>query len=608
MSKPIVYLAFANDSDAHLPLLKGESQQLMEALSVLHDKEAIEVYRDESTTVAELANDFNRFEGRLAIFHYGGHAGGSGLQLEKGPAQAEGLARLFSQQKNLQLVFLNGCSTLAQVGRLMELGVRAVIATSVPIEDTRAVDFAGWFYEALALKKNIQKAFDFAVAALKTKYKDLAAPAVIEYRGIKLNDESAEALPWGLYINETHKDVLNWRLPDTSIRRLLSNPLTDYTPNDYLPRILGAMARYAPSLNQIILQVRAGKKDKREVLPIIIEHLPWAIGAQLQKLVSRSESMRTPGPERLQQTINTYVAAAQVLLYILASQLWEEQRKAEQPLSGQPLSGLLSLDENGAHFFDYVAALGKVGRLFQENGWTPFVQEFTLLFEALEQKGPFYQSYLLLESIREQLSSGSLDNGAVPQLCEEAENSLALFIGTISFLIKYEMMAIREISVAHTRFGEVSYLHKMGTLNATDSAYLTLGSTPRPFRNHAESGSVLLVKGLELEDEVINEYLSLSPFIIDNNAFLDKTQESLDIYLFSHVENEEYAYKNANSQFQKMERYETYTITSAYIEKVPVKDELDFGWEFNRPSFKTVRPYALLKDQFERMKKDLGIQ
>lgn len=146
----------------------------------------------------------------------------------------------------------------------------------------------------------------------------------------------------------------------------------------------------------------------------------------------------------------------------------------------------------------------------------------------------------------------------------------------------------------------------MGILNATDSAYLTLGSTPRPFRNHAESGSVLLLKNLELEDEVIDHYLSLSPFIIDNNAFLDKTQESLDIYLFSHVENGEYVYKNVNSQFQKMEEYDTYTITTAYEEKVEVKNELDFGWEFNESSIKIVRPYAVLKEQFERMKKDLG--
>jgi hypothetical protein len=33
---------------------------------------------------------------------------------------------------SLQLIFLNGCSTLAQVDHLLKLGVPAVIATSAP--------------------------------------------------------------------------------------------------------------------------------------------------------------------------------------------------------------------------------------------------------------------------------------------------------------------------------------------------------------------------------------------------------------------------------------------------------------------------------------------
>ena len=201
MPKPIVYLAFANDNDAHLSLLKEESRQLNTILSALHDKQAIEVHRDESTSVQDLINSFNRFDGRIAIFHYGGHAGGSGLRLEERDAQAGGLAQLFSQQKDLQLVFLNGCSTKPQVERLMALGVKAVIATSVPIEDAKAKDFSAWFYQALTVKRTIGSAFEFAVAALNTKYATGQTPAVIEYRDFhaaldELDDVTG--IPWGL--------------------------------------------------------------------------------------------------------------------------------------------------------------------------------------------------------------------------------------------------------------------------------------------------------------------------------------------------------------------------------------------------------------------------
>lgn len=605
MSKPVVYLAFANDKDGHLALLKEESRQLMSTLSALHDKQAIEVYRDESTKVQDLINSFNRFDGRMAIFHYGGHAGGTGLELEKGGAHAKGLGELFSKQKQLQLVFLNGCSTLAQVDRLMKLGVKAVIATSIPIQDTQAKDFSAWFYQALTAKRSIASAFNFAVAALNTKYTDQRTPAIVEYRGINLDDEEEEdrELPWGLYINENEKEVLGWRLPDTPIQRFLAKPLENYKPNDYFPKILGAMVRYDDSLKKVIEEVKAGRKDKREVLPIIIQNLPWTIGAQLQKLISRSDSMRTLGVERLQQAINTYVVAAQAMLYILISQLWEEQRKTGYKSDNLLLSELLALDETSAPFFDYVDAFGKISKVFVKNKWSPFIVEFQQLFEALEKKDHFYKSYLLLESIREQLASGSLDVTSAAQLCEEAENSLTIFIGTVSFLIKYKMVAVRDIMVTSTRYEEVSYYHQMGSLNAADSAYLTLDSDPRPFQNHAESGSIILIDNLE--GKQISRYLSLSPFILDNNAFLDKSQESLDIYLFSHLEKGDYVYKNVNSHFQKMTEHNTYTLSTAYEEKIEVKDEVDFGWEFNESSTKTVQPYALLKAQFEIMKTDL---
>ena len=70
--------------------------------------------------------------------------------------------------------------------------------------------------------------------------------------------------------------------------------------------------------------------------------------------------------------------------------------------------------------------------------------------------------------------------------------------------------------------------------------------------------------------------------------------------------NGEYVYKNVNSHFQKMEEHNTYTISTAYEEKIEVKDEVDFGWEFNESSTKTLRPYAVLKEQFDNMQVDLS--
>ena len=112
-----------------------------------------------------------RYRDRVAIFHYGGHADGYGLLLESAAgriaaADAGGLAAFLGRQRGLKLVFLNGCSTGAQVRGLLEAGVAAVVATSQAIDDAAAVEFAARFYAALGAGAAVQRAFDEAAAAV----------------------------------------------------------------------------------------------------------------------------------------------------------------------------------------------------------------------------------------------------------------------------------------------------------------------------------------------------------------------------------------------------------------------------------------------------------
>ena len=91
---PAVILTFANDKDDHLSLLKDESSKLHWTLFPLHDMGAIEIVREESGTVSELSRIFLNYDKRIGIFHYGGHAGGQGLRLEEGDAQAGRAGRI----------------------------------------------------------------------------------------------------------------------------------------------------------------------------------------------------------------------------------------------------------------------------------------------------------------------------------------------------------------------------------------------------------------------------------------------------------------------------------------------------------------------------------
>jgi len=158
----------------------------------------------------------------ISIFHYGGHANGSYLQLEVGAgksqlANAVGLAGLLGQQQNLMLVFLNGCATKNQVKLLLENGVKSVIATSVPINDEMAVDFAEQFYKKLAGDSTIEDAFNFAKSYVETKYKEVRK--ISQHRDIEIDTEPVETIsveiPWGIYFKDKNKDILKWKLSDS---------------------------------------------------------------------------------------------------------------------------------------------------------------------------------------------------------------------------------------------------------------------------------------------------------------------------------------------------------------------------------------------------------
>ncbi|MBP9077502.1 MAG: CHAT domain-containing protein, partial [Haliscomenobacter sp.] len=148
---PIFFFAFANEEGRFLELLKQESSAVYNALYPVEEQGRLLIAREESLSSDELFLAFRRYKDRMFIFHFAGHAGSDVLGLEDLEANASHVADLLAEQKDsLKLVFLNGCATLNQVARLQELGIKAVIATSRPVEDDKAQFFAEEFYKNLA--------------------------------------------------------------------------------------------------------------------------------------------------------------------------------------------------------------------------------------------------------------------------------------------------------------------------------------------------------------------------------------------------------------------------------------------------------------------------
>ncbi len=629
MDTPLIFFAYANDADEHLNLLKEESRMLFRALEELDRKEYIKLYREESAQSKDVFDGFTRYKDRIAIFHYGGHANGTHLRLEEGASDARGLARLMGEQENLKLVFLNGCSSKGQVQTLFDAGVKAVIATSVPIEDRKATEFAQQFYEGLAHKRSIGQAFDLATAYLRTRYGDSVN---VRYRDflidfsqkLKGKTESTE-VPWGLYIKEEHREeILNYKLPYYRPIGLPKDMIQyigkNFSANRYIMLVLDEMCKYNPDIYSQMIEQRGeemAKKDSRHYPGLIIQNFPWPIGSQIRLLRLYDK----PNVERLEHLLSTYIITSQVLYYILLSDLWEQSRAKEAKTKWKALQ---QSKENYASM-DFLA---QVVPLYDQLSAisVPFVSEYEILVAALKDKdNPLNKAHAFLEGLRAKIQSdppfSDLDT-----LCQKTEQAVSLILRSASFLAAYRMLTVRNIMVERPRFEKLAYELDMGPLNAAQGIDLNLYQDPASRRKEsfADSFSVILVDN----ENIIDQALNLSPFIIDKNTFVQmKKSETTEQDKLAHIfllawEEEEKLFYTAieHSFFTALEKESDQIHTQMSMEDFTEgrnlkkeKEEDDFGFDFGleeeadkgETEEAAVKVFQLLQDQYDMLKADL---
>lgn len=213
--QPIILLAFANDNEDQALYLRNlifERNQIEEALEPVHEK-ICRVIVMSNVSVNKIFNAFQKYKNQIAIFHYGGHAGGDTLMLEDkwgnhGYANSAGLAPFLAKQQGLKLVFLNGCASQEQSIEMMELGVPMVIGTSMAIRDDIATEFSTRFYLGLANGLSIDQAWKAAIDIIKTKNEGTK-----QRKGLKLRRDKSSEYPWRRFIKEGAEEVKNWNLP-----------------------------------------------------------------------------------------------------------------------------------------------------------------------------------------------------------------------------------------------------------------------------------------------------------------------------------------------------------------------------------------------------------
>lgn len=214
---PHLLFAYANDFQDRSRYLRGlsaERQAISEAMKMPKNMglcQTVEVY---DATVERIVDAFQAYNGEIALFHFGGHAGSFDLLLQDQVAGGEGLISFLGSRNGLQVVFLNGCHTRLLAGGLIEAGVPVVIGTDEAIIDSIATNLSKRFYQGLGVGLSVQRAFQDAVEEQRMSVQ--GGNIIHYYRSLVFEEEEGDErprdFPWRLHVAAGKEDSLEWSL------------------------------------------------------------------------------------------------------------------------------------------------------------------------------------------------------------------------------------------------------------------------------------------------------------------------------------------------------------------------------------------------------------
>ena len=552
MSLPVIFLAFANNAEDPLGLLDEERKAICDVLIPLESEQYFQLYRESTADTQDIVDYLTEFKDRVELFHYGGHASSDKLLLNDEEAHAGGIAQLLAQQDNIKVVFLNGCSTKGQVELLLELGIPAVIATSVPVNDKRAMEFATDFYKALANRFNLEEAFETAAAAAKTKNNS----EVKLYRGVARREATQQqAFPWGLYVHEDKASVLQWKLPSKSHKKIVIEDTSaaptpeDVPTNKYLTeQLFEAFAPYNDYLEFALFKHKRGEQiEIRKVRQAIMDSVPAPIGDQIRRLFALDEI----GRDRIEQIISTYNSLTELMVFTMLSQLWDTKfQKEDANISNEAktvINNYFQLEVEEISFYDYMALLRAIRKVFEENNIPFFIEEFTTLRKLIYEDEVFASAHQYLQKIKQHLykEKGKVSATEMRDYCVNGERHLANIFVKLGFLVKYKLVTIKGIGLIKARHKDPQYSVKKVFLDNITAGLLDEEAI---YDAYTDNNAVILLK----EKKNLSDYLNLSPFIIDENALVGEKKSKL--YFFSHYDKEKgnYHYKFAFNTGDKL--------------------------------------------------------
>lgn len=528
----VLLLSFSNDRNNPLATLADEYTALHRILAKRVLNQHFLAWSVSHATLNDVAYYLLLFQANIRLFLFSGHADRDILLTEDVESRSDGIANMLGLCPNLEVVILNGCSTAGQVKKLHDAGVPVVIATSAPVEDQKATIFSQQFFTALELGLNIEDAFDQAIGKVES------TEEIKIYRNVLLEDINVkdDGPIWGYFVNHKIQNAGQWKLSD---KIDIDEMPDDSIPNEHL---LEVMYDTFGETNEQVRQLKAGGakliERQSDIVNALLKALPAPISEHTRKLLTPSlpgatDGYDIAGDKRLLQLAQTYRIGMDFLVYTMLSQWWENGVIENRALSLTKeqailLHTFLEGDPSERDKLDYFTLLRTI-RLLLENqkDTTPFINELESLRQSFIENEAIRNACMFMENIRRLHTD--VNPTEMPALCNRAEENLALIISKIGFLGSYTLATIRNIDVQKYRHEPKAMFNHLilywhGTLGQYDRKICAKD-------NFMDNKSVVLLRA---NDANSNQFLNLSPFILDQNTFEQVPDLSLSkLYFFT---------------------------------------------------------------------------
>lgn len=203
------------------------------------------------------------------------------------------------------------------------------------------------------------------------------------------------------------------------------------------------------------------------------------------------------------------------------------------------IRGFANADQMNSQEINYPALIITIRKIFEANHHKPFIKEYLNLREIYKHEDDFFNVHLHMQGVKASIANGEISKLNVDRLCYDTEKMLSEILSKAGFIIRYKLTTVKNIEFAKRRLGNPRYSIQHIVL---DGQEVNLDDILEHSK-YTDSFSMILARGTD--PETFTDFMTLSPFIIDRNAFFEAKGSTP--FFFSHRTTDGYVYLNCQN-------------------------------------------------------------